>query len=101
MLAALALIAMPQNPFDGWPDSQPIEAHPKETRLRNMRQLTFGGENAEAYWSKDGKQIVFQARQPGFPDEQVFVMNADGSGKRLVSTGKGRCTCSYFTPDGK
>ncbi len=76
----------------------PIEA---ETHLKNVRQLTFGGQNAEAYWSADGKRITYQTLQPGYPDEQVFVMNADGSGKQLVSTGKGRCTCSYFTPDGK
>lgn len=71
----------------------------REAHLSNLRQLTFGGQNAEAYWDKDGKQIVYQSRQPGYPDEQIFVMNADGSGKRLVSTGLGRCTCSYFTPD--
>jgi TolB protein len=99
MIVALALIA--QGPFAGWPDSQLIGDHPKEVHLRNVRQLTFGGQNAEAYWSADGKQITFQSRQPGFPDEQVFAMNADGSNKRLVSTGKGRCTCSYFTPDGR
>ncbi len=94
MLAALSLLFANQ-------DSLPIDAHFKEQHLRNVRQLTFGGQNAEAYWSPDGSQIVFQSRQPGYPDEQIFVMNANGSGKRLVSTGKGRCTCGYFTPDGK
>lgn len=81
------------------PDSIPVPALPQEKHLRNIRQLTFGGQNAEAYWSSDGKQIVYQTRQPQWPDEQIMVMNADGSGKRLVSTGKGRCTCGYFTPD--
>ena len=88
-------------PFQGWPDSRPLAAEEKETRLSNVRQLTFGGQNAEAYWSKDGKRITFQSLQPGYPDEQIFTMNADGTGKRLVSTGLGRCTCSYFSPDGK
>jgi Tol biopolymer transport system component len=83
------------------PDSLPIEPHPQETNLRNVRQLTFGGQNAEAYWSADGTKITYQSTQPEYPDEQIFTMNADGSGKRLASTGKGRCTCSYFTPDGK
>ncbi|MCW5940628.1 MAG: PD40 domain-containing protein [Fimbriimonadaceae bacterium] len=82
-------------------DSAPITAHPSEKHLRNIRQLTFGGQNAEAYWNKSGTKLIFQTRQPGFPDEQIFTMNADGSDKRLVSTGEGRCTCSYFFPDGK
>lgn len=80
--------------------AQTIADHPLERHLRNVRQLTFGGQNAEAYWNVDGTQIVYQSAQPQYPDEQIFVMNADGTGKRLVSTGKGRCTCGYFTPDG-
>lgn len=95
MIAILALAAMQQ------PDSVAVDPIPGERHLRNVRQLTFGGQNAEAYWSADCKQIVFQSMQPGYPDEQIFAMNADGSHKRLISTGKGRCTCSYFTPDGR
>lgn len=83
------------------PDSLARPSDPKEPHLTNLRQLTFGGQNAEAYWSVDGTRLAYQARLPGYPDEQIFVMNADGSGKRLVSTGVGRCTCSYFSPDGK
>jgi Tol biopolymer transport system component len=96
----LTLACLTQGPA---PDSRPVEPVEGETHLANVRQLTFGGQNAEAYWSKDGRQIVYQARVPGnvYPDEQIFSMNADGSGKRLVSTGKGRCTCSYFSPDGR
>lgn len=82
-------------------DSEPVASNPDETHLSNPRQLTFGGQNAEAYWSKDGKRITYQTRQPEYPDEQIFTMNADGSKKTLMSTAKGRCTCSYFTPDGK
>lgn len=100
-LAAALQTSGPANPFASWPTSKPIAAEAGEGHLRNIRQLTFGGQNAEAYWSKDGRQLTFQSLQPGFPDEQIFVMNADGSGKRLVSTGLGRCTCSYFSPDGK
>jgi len=76
---------------------------PREKHFKTLRQLTFGGENAEAYWSVDGKYLCYQASTPDkkYPDEQIFVMKADGSGKTLASTGKGRCTCSYFTPDGK
>lgn len=82
-----------------WPSSEPIEPLAHETHLRNIRQLTFGGQNAEAYWSPDGKHLIFQSRQKGYPDEQIFTMNVDGTDRRLVSTGKGRCTCSYYLPD--
>jgi TolB protein len=99
MIPALALLVSLAPLSD--PDSLPVDANPAETHLVNVRQMTFGGQNAEAYWSADCKKITYQARQPGFPDEQIFVMNADGSNKRLMSTGKGRCTCSYFSPDGK
>ena len=74
-------------------------AEPQEVHFGKLTQLTFGGQNAEAYWSKDGKRLTYQTLQPGYPDEQVFTMNADGSDKQLRSTGKGRCTCSYFTPN--
>jgi Tol biopolymer transport system component len=71
------------------------------THLSNLRQLTFGGQNAEAYWSPDGKRLVFQSTREPFQCDQIFVMNADGSGQRLISTGKGRTTCGYFLPDNK
>jgi Tol biopolymer transport system component len=83
------------------PDSLPIASNPGEKHLANIRQLTFGGQNAEAYWNAEGTKLTYQTRQPQFPDEQIFEMNADGSNKRLVSTGLGRTTCSYYTPDGK
>ena len=70
--------------------------------ISNLRQLTRGGQNAEAYWSPDGQRLVFQSTRPPYGCDQIFVMNADGSGApRLVSTGKGRTTCAYFLGDGK
>ncbi|MGV3720245.1 MAG: TolB family protein [Actinomycetota bacterium] len=72
-----------------------------EKHFKNPKQLSFGGENAEAYWSFDGKQIAFQSTRDGLKTNQIFTMNADGSNVRMVSTGKGRTTCSYFLPDGK
>ncbi len=81
-----------------------------EKHLRNIRQLTFGGNNAEAYWSFDDKQLIFQSdwKKINLQDcDQIFKMNTDGSplenGKQymLLSTGGGRTTCSYFLPDGK
>ncbi|MCE9557321.1 MAG: hypothetical protein K8R88_00065, partial [Armatimonadetes bacterium] len=100
MLSLIAFTTL-LSPQQGWPNSTPLASDPQEKHLTNLRQMTFGGQNAEAYWSKDGKRVIYQSRQPGYPDEQIFVMNADGSGRKLVSTGKGRCTCSYFSPDGK
>jgi Tol biopolymer transport system component len=80
---------------------QTIPPHPKEVHLRNIRQLTFGGENAEAYFSLDGQKIIFQSTRDSYKCDQIFTMNRDGSNVKLVSSGKGRTTCGYFTPDGK
>jgi TolB protein len=74
---------------------------PKEVHLRSVKQLTFGGENAEAYWSADGKQLIFQSKHDTMECDQIFVMDADGGNVHRVSNGKGRTTCSYFFPDGK
>jgi TolB protein len=65
------------------------------------KQLTHGGQNAEAYWSPDGKRLIFQSTRPPYACDQIFIMNADGSDQHLVSTGKGATTCSYFLADGK
>lgn len=81
-----------------------------EKHLRNIRQLTFGGNNAEAYWSFDDKQLIFQSDWNKINPQgcdQIFKMNVDGAPEKngdqyqLVSTGKGRTTCSYFLKDGK
>jgi TolB protein len=80
--------------------SQTLQPHAKENHIRNIRQLTTGGENAEAYFSADGKKIILQSKRDPYKCDQIFTMNADGSDVKMVSTGKGRTTCSYFTPDG-
>ena len=69
--------------------------------LTGIRQLTHGGQNAEAYWSPDGKRLIFQSTRPPYDCDQIFIMNADGSDPRLVSSGKGRTTCAYFLKDNK
>ena len=74
---------------------------PQEKHLRNIRQLSFGGENAEAYFSGDGKKLIFQSTRDGRACDQIYTMNIDGSDVRMVSTGKGRTTCSYIYPNGK
>jgi TolB protein len=102
MLAMLLLAAQaPLHDLQKQPDSVLVAPVEGEVHLRNVRQLTFGGQNAEAYWSVNGRHIVYQTTQPQYPDEQIYRMNPDGSNKRLVSTGLGRCTCAYFSPDGK
>jgi TolB protein len=69
--------------------------------LDNIKQLTFGGQNAEAYWSPDGKRLIFQSTRDKLQCDQIFIMNADGSDQHMVSTGKGRTTCGYFLGDNK
>src|ERR1700740_3429827 len=73
--------------------------------LKNVRQLTFGGQNAEAYFSFDDKSLIFQHQGEGVPCDQIYTIPVDThDGKpatpKLVSTGKGRTTCSYFFPAG-
>jgi len=93
--------------YDSDSDSLRFEG---ETHLRNIRQLTFGGNNAEAYWSFDDSLLIMQSDwseiNPQGCDQQ-FVLRADGGAMangelyNLVSTGKGRTTCGYFLPDGR
>src|SRR3954453_23261847 len=72
-----------------------------EKHLANIKQLTFGGENAEAYFSFDGKQLIFQSKRDGRACDQIYRMNIDGSNVKMVSNGEGRTTCSYFFKGGK
>ncbi len=69
-----------------------------EPHLRNVRQLTHGGENAEAYFSHDGKWLTFQATRGSHPCDQQYVMRVDGSGARRISNGRGKTTCGWFFP---
>jgi TolB protein len=74
---------------------------PQERHLRNIKQLTDGGENAEAYFSFDGTRLSFQSTRGAHECDQIYTMNIDGSDLKMVSTGKGRTTCSFYYPDGK
>ena len=64
----------------------------REVHFRNVKKLTSTGSNAEAYWSNDGKKIIFQSTRDGYPCDQLYTMNADGSEQKRVSSGKGRVT---------
>ncbi|MBK9257380.1 MAG: PD40 domain-containing protein [Saprospiraceae bacterium] len=79
--------------------------YPQEKHLKNIRQLTFGGDNAEAYWSFDDKKLVFQATNKfwGVDCDQIFYFDLekwknDSKVPPMLSTGKGRTTCSFFMP---
>ena len=74
---------------------------PNEKHLRNIKQLTFGGENAEAYFSADGKRLIFQSTREDHGCDQIYTMNVDGSNVKMISNGEGRTTCSYFYPGNK
>jgi Tol biopolymer transport system component len=69
---------------------------PGESHLRNVRQLTFGGDNAEAYWSFSGDRLIFQTNHAPYKCDQIEILPAAGGPAKLVSTGKGRTTCAYF-----
>lgn len=76
-----------------------VAAEPGESHLSNVRQLTFGGNNAESYFSADGKRLIFQRKESVDKNvgcDQEYVINVDGTGMRRISNGYGRTTCGYF-----
>lgn len=82
--------------------------YPQEKHLTNVRQLSFGGDNAEAYFSFDSKKLVFQSNNKawGVKCDQIYVMNTsdpliNNQIPKMLSTGKGRTTCAYFMPGDK
>ncbi|HQX41952.1 MAG TPA: hypothetical protein PK779_10360 [Niabella sp.] len=83
-------------------------AYAQEKNIRNLQQLTFGGDNAEAYFSPDGKKLTLQVTNPeiGAACDQIFMLDlkkniSSAADLKLISTGLGRTTCSFFMPDGK
>lgn len=115
-----------QQPKSGEPDAAgkaPASlAYPGEKHLKNIRQLTFGGESAEAYWSADDKYLSFQHQGqfydpktgkpvgPNVPCDQIYTMAVPPAGAnpgtpiplpKMLSNGQGRTTCSYFFPNGE
>lgn len=88
-------------------DADTTILYPGEHHFKNIRQLTFGGDNAEAYFSFDGKYVIFQRTDPsnGIMCDQIWMGKIPEAGEafqpKLVSTGTGRTTCAYFYPDGK
>jgi TolB protein len=106
MLVAAVLLLLPlgwavARSGDGPAAGDAGAERPQEARFASLTRLTNEGANAEAYFSADGRRIIFQATLPGENAcDQIYVMNVDGSDRRLVSTGAGRTTCGYFFPGG-
>lgn len=82
-------------------DSGSARVYEGEQYIANLRQLTFDGENAEAYLSFDEAMLTFQAKRDDMECDQIFTMTIDGKEQRMLSSGKGRTTCSYWLPDGE
>jgi TolB protein len=103
-LLAVAAFAQTDKPLgaQGSAKTYPkLTLDPREKHFSSIRQLTFGGENAEAYFSFDGKKLIFQSTRDGKACDQIYSMGADGSNQKLLSTGTGRTTCAYYLKDGK
>src|SRR3954470_1052411 len=109
LLLCLAACATPPaaTPTTATPRAQPTPARdwalPAETHLSNLRQLTFGGENAEAYWSWAGDALTLQARGPEASCDRIFRLPVAADGRAAspmvpVSSGRGATTCSFFLP---
>ena len=99
--AALAWVYAPLLSLAPAVHAQPL-TNPQERRFGEIRQLTFQGENAEAYWAFDGSRLIFQSTPtPGEGCDQIFILDPETGATELVSTGEGRTTCSYFYPGGE
>src|ERR1044071_10035283 len=88
-LLALALsagqpAAQPAAQPGGRPALPPPPIEPREAHLAELRQLTFGGENAEGYWSFDGTELIFQSQRPPYACDQIFRTRADGTGQPVL-----------------
>jgi len=73
----------------------------RDRHMNHVKQLTTDGDNGEAYFSADGKKLIFQSNRGGYACDKIWTMNIDGSDKRMVSPDRGAHTCSFFFPDGK
>jgi Tol biopolymer transport system component len=77
---------------------KPVPLDPREKHLADVRHLTYGdGENAEAYWSPDGRKLIWQSTREGRACDQQYILELGTGDIRRVSTGGGRTTCGYFT----
>src|SRR5688572_25447498 len=111
LIGALAVCATALTSFKTGDDEYVLQDtlhYADEKHFKNIQQLTFGGDNAEAYFSYDGKSIVYQKTNPkqGLNCDQIFVGKVPTTEKdifspKMISSGKGRTTCAFFTKDSK
>ncbi len=110
-IASFFVFSCGQKPATGpTPESEEVAyadtlRYPQENHIKNLRQISFGGDNAEAYWSFDNTKLVFQSNSKawGLNCDQIFTTSIEGSNlqnekPKMASTGLGRTTCSYFMP---
>lgn len=110
-VAVVLIVSFTSSKKEGTPGSalsNDTILYPDEKHFKNIQQLTFGGDNAEAYFSYDGKWLIFQKTyaKEGIPCDQMYIGKiptkpGEKFTPKLVSTGKGRTTCGAFTKDGK
>ena len=105
ILIALSLVGMTSSVWSQNGSSDEPVHYPSEKHFANVRQLTFGGNNAEAYWDVKGERLIFQSDNKNWTKgcDQIFVLDtkleADSTKRKLISTGNGRTTCAFFMPD--
>ena len=102
-LSALLLLAALQSVHADDLDGPGVNIEPLtgEKHFKNLRQLTFGGQNAEAYFSHDGTQLIFQSTRGQLECDAIFRMHSDGSNVRQLSSGQGVTTCAFIAPDNR
>ncbi len=97
----LAIILLLSGVSAATPEGTPGTGPPVDRHLQNITQLTFDGDNGEAYFSRDSRKLIFQSSRNGYACDKIWIMNIDGSEKRMVSPDHGANTCSFFFPDGR
>lgn len=86
--------------MSGLVSCETIKLHASDDRhMKNLKQLTFDGDNGEAYFSADGLSLIFQSNRGGYACDKIWTMKTDGSDKKMVSPDQGAHTCSFFYPD--
>lgn len=101
MAAALLLGGCTSAKFGTGTESISKDGQFRDRHMQNVTRLTMDGDNGEAYFSGDGKKLIFQSSRAGYACDKIWTMDIDGSNKRMVSPNHGAHTCSYFFPDGK
>jgi len=97
-MLVMAAFACGGTPAPGTQGATSVQGAEGEEYLANIRQITFGGENAEAYFSHDGQWLTFQSTRNGRTCDQQYVIRVDGTGLQRVSNGQGKTTCGWFLP---